>query len=209
MINAAHEGDLRTVKRLQNELSVAVDGTKFAKAADAAMRTFLDFRDPRFHGTAVFESAAEDRLEVVRMLHQLRADLDKPNKEMGATPSTIAAQEGHRAMVQLLYDLGADVHRARNNGARPIHAAAVEGRNGTLFLLLSLRASTDQIDGIGRTPLIYAAIAGYTSCVRVLCEIRSDVHYVSKEGGTAAQYAIQIGGKMLNETLAVLKEYGA
>ena len=92
---------------------------------------------------------------------------------------------------------------------RPIHVAAGMGHNDTLLLLLSLRASTDQIDGIGRTPLIYAAIAGYTSCVRVLCEIRSDVHYVSKEGGTAAQYAIQIGGKMLNETLAVLKEYGA
>ena len=64
MINAAHMGDVRTVKRLQIELSVAVVGTKFAKAADAAMRTFLDFIDPRFHGTAVFESAAVDRLDL-------------------------------------------------------------------------------------------------------------------------------------------------
>ena len=47
IINAAFRGDMRTVNRLQIELSVAVARTKFAKAADAAMRTFLDFIDPR------------------------------------------------------------------------------------------------------------------------------------------------------------------
>ena len=66
MINAAHQGELRTVKRLQIELSVAVARTKFAKAADAAMRTFLDFIDPRKQWTAAFCAAEQNHLEVIR-----------------------------------------------------------------------------------------------------------------------------------------------
>merc|ERR1712091_768794 len=65
MINPAFKGDLRTVKRLQVELSAAVAKTKFAKAADAAMRTFLDFIDPRGHCTAAFCAAQENRLKII------------------------------------------------------------------------------------------------------------------------------------------------
>ena len=115
MINAALQGDLRTVKRLQIELSEAVAGTKFAKAADTAMRTFLDFIDPRMKWTAAFCAAEENHLKIIRLLHELRADLDKPNTAEGAPPANVAAQQGHTAMVQLLYNLGADVHRARKS----------------------------------------------------------------------------------------------
>merc|ERR1712097_217045 len=60
LIHAALQGDLRTVKRLQIELSLAVARTKFAKAADAAMRTFLAYIDPRKGGTAAFGAAQEN-----------------------------------------------------------------------------------------------------------------------------------------------------
>ena len=89
LIDAAHKGDMRTVKRLQIELSVAVAGTKFAKAADVAMRTFLDFIDPREQWTPVFCAAQENQLQVIRLLHQMRADLDKPNTvEGGLLPAS-------------------------------------------------------------------------------------------------------------------------
>ena len=104
MINAAHEGDLRTPKRLPYELSVAVARTKFAKAADAAMRTFLDFIDPREQWTAAYCAAQENHLKIIRLLHEMRADLDKPNTVNEANPTHIAAQQGHTAMVQLLYN---------------------------------------------------------------------------------------------------------
>ena len=137
----------------------------------------------------------------------MRADLDKPNAVDGGSPAHIAAEHQNTDMVQLLYDLGADVHRARPDGGRPIHAAAGIGRNDTVLLLFSLRASVDQIGGeSGQTPLIMAASYGQTACVRLLCEIRSDVHHVSKEGAPAAEYARQFGWP---DTLAVLKEFGA
>ena len=69
MINAALKGDVRTVTSLQIELSVAVARTKFAKAADAAMRTFLDFIDPREMWTAAYCAAQKNHLKIIRMLH--------------------------------------------------------------------------------------------------------------------------------------------
>ena len=55
----------------------------------------LDFIDPRPQGTAAFGAAQENRFEIIRLLHQLRADLDKQNTEEGETPAHIAAQKGY------------------------------------------------------------------------------------------------------------------
>ena len=71
-------------------------------------------------------------------------------------------------MVQLLYDLGADVHRAANDGARPIHDAAQDGYDKTVLLLLSLRAAIDAKDNEGRTPCWEAAFQGHAKVVRLL-----------------------------------------
>ena len=46
---AAVRGDIRLMKQLHTGLSVSVAQTKFSKAADAAMRAFVDFADER-HG---------------------------------------------------------------------------------------------------------------------------------------------------------------
>ena len=125
--NAASHGDVKTMKGLAIGLSGTVARTKFSKAMDGAMRAFADSIDPRWETTAAYRAAEFNNLEAVRLLHELRADLGKPNTVDGATPAIIAAQNGHTAMVQLLHDLGADVHRAVNDGARPIHLAADGG----------------------------------------------------------------------------------
>jgi len=175
MIDAAFKGDLRTVKRLQIELSVAVARTKFAKAADAAMRTFLDFIDPRKECTAAYCAAEGDHLKIIRLLHELRAGLDEPNTADGGTPASIAAHQGQTAMVQLLYDLGADVHRAANVGTRPIHDAAKAGCDEAVLLLLSLRADINWQDGLGCTPIWLAAGRGKPNTVRLLVSYRASL----------------------------------
>ena len=185
MINAAYDGDTMTVKRLQIELSVAVAGTKFAKAADAAMRTFLDFIDPRKECTAAYVAVQENHPKIIRLLHQLRADLNKPTRKTGSAPAVIAAQQGHEAMVRLLYDLGADIHRAAYRNARPIHSAAAMGNDKTVLILLLLRADVNVQDNVGCTPCWVAAAEGHTSVVSLLLDAKADPNLAVENYTTA------------------------
>merc|ERR1712216_916829 len=130
---------------------------------------------------------------MVRLLHSLRADLEKPNTGSGATSAGIAAQQGHTAMIQLLYELGADVHRARNDGGRPIHIAPAYGHDKTLLLLLSLRADINAIDDYGQTPLILACLKGHSREVRILLTHKCDPSLMTANGGRAAD-AARAGG---------------
>ena len=67
-----------------------------------------------------------------------------------------------------------------------------------------------QLDLSGKRAVVTGASLGIgAATVRLLCDMRADVHHVSNEGGTAAQYCQQFGGHRREETLSVLKEYGA
>jgi len=196
----AFMGEIREMKRLIIELSVAVARTKFAKAVDAAMRTFLDFIDPRQIGTSAYGAAQMNRLEAMRLLHGLRADLDKPNTTEGGPPAGIVAQFGHTAMVQLLYDLGADVHRARPDGTRPILGAAGNGHVKTVFLLLSLRADVNTRDNEGRSACWKSAYQGHAEVISTLLNARADVN-ATAQGYSPADVAKHNGHKSALEIL--------
>ena len=190
------------MKTLATELSEAIARKKFAKAARAAVRTFVDFIDPRHVGTAVYAAGCANRLEAVRLLHEMRADLDKPaTDEAGATTAHIAAQQGHTAMVQLLYDLGADVHRAANTGDRPIHAAAQLGHDKILLLLISLRADIDSPGMIMRPPLMSATECGHVSTVRTLITAKCDVNRTDQDGFSAADVPLHLCGEKILQLL--------
>ena len=192
------------MKRLMAELSVAIAEKKFAKAAKAAVRMFVDFIDPRHIGAAVYAAGHANRLEAMRLLHEMRADLDKPNTAQGATPASIASQEGHAAMLQLLYGLGADVHRARPDGLRPIQFAALDGHDKPVLLLLSLRAAVNAQSNRGVTACWTAAAKGHIRVVTTLLHMRADPN-LAVAGCSAADMA-RVGGH--DELLALLISNG-
>ena len=182
------------MRKLTDRLSAAVAKMKFAKAAEMAMRIFLNHRDPRLNGfTAAIAAAEMNRPEAVRLLHELRADLDKPaTDEAGGTPTGIAVRDGHTAMVQLLYDLGADVHRTANDGVRPMHVAALHGHDKTVLLLLSLRAAVNTKTNRGYTACWSAATQGHIQVVTTLLRMRADPN-LAVQGFTAADAARGLG----------------
>ena len=156
------------------------------------MRAFVNLIDPRLVGTAAYGAAEVNRPEAMRKLHELRADFDKPKTTvLGSAPAHMAAQNGHTAMVQLLHDLGADVHRACNDGGRPIHAAAHGGHDKAVLLLLSLRASIDAQANEDRTPCWEAAFRGHARVVRLLVMHRAPMELTGPEHTTPLWGAVQ------------------
>ena len=65
-------------------------------------------------------------MEVVRVLHELGANVETPAND-GCTPAFVAAQEGHAEVVRVLHELGASVETPTNDGDTPVFMAAQEG----------------------------------------------------------------------------------
>ena len=108
-------------------------------------------------------------------------------------------------MVQLLHDLGADVHRAINDGTRPIHAAAQQGHDKIMLLLISLRADINSPGQYMRPPLISATIGGQFSTVRTLILARCDINRTAEGGRAAVDCPREICGDAI---LQLLRDYG-
>ena len=73
--------------------------------------------------TPAFAAAAWGHMEVVKLLHDLGANITTPSND-GATPVFAAANNGHMEMVNLLHGLRADITTPCNDGATPVYAAA-------------------------------------------------------------------------------------
>ena len=68
---AGQHGDLRKIRKLVDGFTAVVAKTKYANEAEIAMRTFLDFIDGRFIGTAAYVASSVNRHDAVRLLHGL------------------------------------------------------------------------------------------------------------------------------------------
>jgi len=88
--------------------------------------------------------------------------------EYGWTPLYEAAENGHKAVAELLIAKGANVNAARENGSTPLHAAAGEGYKDVAELLIARGANINAKDKDGRTPLLLAANAGHEDIVELL-----------------------------------------
>ena len=174
LARAALDGDLATMRALTDGL-VAAATPVLASNADVAMRTFVDFIDPRCPGTPIFAAAQDNHIEAVRYLHELRGDLDKQTAVGGGTPVHIAAARGNLAMLQMLYDLGAGVNQpSRVAGPLPIHSAAIEGKADVVAELVAMRADVHARDNKGRTPAVWACENDHGATLRCLLEAGVD-----------------------------------
>ncbi|MBP2298981.1 ankyrin repeat domain-containing protein [Azospirillum picis] len=92
--------------------------------------------------------------ELARWLVDNGADCSAPDS-YGDTP--LHSRSGHwQGRIQILLDLGADVHSGENGRGTPLHKAAAVGNRRAVELLLEHGARVDALDGSGQTPLVYA-----------------------------------------------------
>jgi ankyrin repeat protein len=168
-------------------------------------RAFYSQRFPkRMQGLLV--AAYFGILEAVETLLQ-SSDNNDLKDSFGWTPLSLAAKNGHEAVVKMLLETGkVDVNSKDIRGQTPLSGAAKNGYLAVVKILLDTgKVDVDSEDDISRTPLSWAAENGHLAVVKMLLETGIvDVDSEDDIGQTPLSRAAEDGQeavvKMLLET---------
>ncbi len=116
----------------------------------------------------------------------------------------MAAQNGHKDIVNLLLKEKADVNAKNKKGATPLHLAAQNGHKDIVNLLLKEKADVNAKNKKGATPLHFAAENDHTYIVDLLLKEKADVNAKNKKGATPLHFAAKNGHTYIVDLL--LKE---
>lgn len=146
--------------------------------------------------TALYEAAENGDIDAVRLLLDYGADVNLGRE----TPLIAALYDGGentqaKAIVQLLIDNGADVHRRTDIGLWSTVMLAAVNHPECLQLLIDAGADINYVcrgitDHYGDTALLWAAEEGITKSVKILLANGADIHAKNKKGRTALDLAM-------------------
>ncbi|CAE7192337.1 mask [Symbiodinium natans] len=144
------------------------------------------------HPTPLNRAARNGHMEVVHLLLEATADLERYHYHSGCTALGSAAGFGHVEIVRLLLVAGGKV----NNGATTaLFRAASTGHEEIVGILLEARAAVDVGTRLeGRTALGVASYNGHAKTVALLLQARADTDQACGwEGETALSLAAKQG----------------
>lgn len=195
---AVYLGDLPTTQLLiaaganvnaANHYGVTPFGLAARSGAAAILDQLLaagaDPNDPRHAVNAgeppLMLSARAGRIDAVRLLLRVGADVDAREPWNGQSALMWAAAEGHVSIVQTLVEHGADNGARSHSGATPLLFAARSGNVDTVRTLLGAGSDVNVTRPDGGTPLLVAVINGHEDLVDLLLEHGADANV---EGGS-------------------------
>jgi uncharacterized protein len=168
------------------------------KADHAAVRSLLqqkvDVNLPEADGMAALHWAARlDDVEAADLLIRAGAHA-KAATRYGVTPLSLAAANGHAAMIERLLEAGADANGALPEGETPLMSAAATGNVAAIKTLLAHGADVNARESSkGQTPLMWAAADGHAAAVELMIESGADIHARSKGRFTPLLFAVRRG----------------
>jgi len=128
----------------------------------------------------LIEAVTAGNIEQVQALLDEGADV---KGAMGQTALTEAAMEGHKAVIQVLLNAGAELNEKDNSGETALMWAAFGGHSDVVRVVLDAGADVNIVDEYGRTALDEGAGSikapegkGYVDVVKVLLEAGADVN---------------------------------
>jgi ankyrin repeat protein len=108
-----------------------------------------------------------------------------------------AAGNGHKAVVQLLLENGANIEARSESEATALHWAAYGDHDTVVQLLIEKGANVEAKGGRGETALHQVAKYGHSNVVRLLIEKGADLEAETNGGETALQQAAGNGHEVV------------
>ncbi|KAK0761671.1 hypothetical protein N5P37_005653 [Trichoderma harzianum] len=128
-----------------------------------------------------------------------RSTYESPTRNL--TDLIIASHYGHRAVVKLLVEKGADIDAKDGGGRTPLLWATYNGHKAIVELLVEKGADIEAKDNYGRTPLSWAAYNGHKAIVELLVEKGADIAAKDDSGRTPLSWAAENGHEAIVELL--------
>ena len=128
-----------------------------------------------------FEACKHGRIDEVSKLLNSEFDLNKIVEDCG-TPLHVASMNGHKEIVEILIDSGADVHIGNGWGnMTPLHLAARKGQKDIAQMLIKEGIDVDVKDEDGNTPLLEASEYGHKELIQLLIDNGANVNVADAE----------------------------
>lgn len=143
---------------------------------------------------APFWSACSNgRLQEVRVLAHIGADLEEVGGHDQCTPLFAAVYRRHEEVVEFLLNKKVDVQSKNKYGNTPLHVACASGfgSDAIIKLLLANGAKCDVRNNTGETPAHYAAHSGQPSSLKTLIFSGADATITDNKGFTVLHSATQ------------------
>ena len=154
--------------------------------AGAKIDAFNHHRD-----TPLLNAATEGSAPAVNALLKHRPAMNVSDGDF--TPLGIAVYRGHRDVVRLLIDHGANIESQDKNGYTALHVAVLAGKTDLVALLLTADAHVDSRSKRGATPLQLAAERGSVDSSSLLLQYGARVDTRDLHGFTALHIAASNG----------------
>src|SRR3990167_7153600 len=179
--------------------------TKFGESNTIGFETLI-------HSTGNHASAVKKIIENVKQdvvfqdLHEITPEKAKRVTLRNASLLYFAARSGHKDIVAMLIDKGADINHAPNNNVTPLFIAAQNGHKDIVEIFINKGTDINRAQYQGATPLLIAAENGHNDIVKMLIEKGAHINQAQNQGVTPLLIAAQNGH---NDIVKMLIKNGA
>ena len=159
------------------------------------------------HASAVKKIIENVKQDVVfQDLHEITPEKAKRVTSRKTSLLYFAARCGHKSIVEMLIDKGANINHAKNNGVTPLFIAAENGHKDIVEIFINKGTDINRAQYQGATPLLIAAENGHNDIVKMLIENGADINHAQNQGTTPLLVAAEKGH---NHVVKMLIEKGA